>query len=165
VHLAEAEKEEVKELRQILARKRPARRRSLGQSIWSATYHLALYSVKTVRFLVDAVLAFLVFVFLVIWGLKLPHPPKWDVWWGVELIRQIGEPLLAQIDAVLEWPEAVPFYPFILVFVLSIGRVIVDSRLARILRQLRKHEPRSKHEYTQASAINWRLEQDAQKHN
>jgi hypothetical protein len=49
------------------------------------------------------------------------------------------------------------------VFLLSVGRVVVDSRIARALRRLRELEPRAPrhHVYT---PINWRMEQDAEKH-
>lgn len=164
VDLTDSERNEVKKLRQLLSHRRAIERRSYGQFLWAATYRFLLYTVKTVRFMLDAVLGLLTLVFLVIWGLQLPHPPKWDVWWGVELIREIGEPVLAQIDSVLDWPEAVPFYPFMLVFLLSIGRVVVDSRIARVLRQLRDLEPKAPRQYTYTGPINWRHEQDTEKH-
>jgi hypothetical protein len=49
------------------------------------------------------------------------------------------------------------------VFLLSVGRVVVDSRIARALRRLRELEPRAPrhHVYT---PIDWRMEQDAEKH-
>jgi hypothetical protein len=161
--LTDPERHAAKNLRQVLSHRRPIERRSFGELLWAGMYRLLLYTVKTGRFMVDAVLGLLTLVFLAIWGLALPHPPKWDVWWGVELIRGIGEPVLARIDAVLDWPEAVPFYPFMLVFLFSVGRVVVDSRIARVLRRLRELEPRAPRQHTY-TPINWRLEQDAEKH-
>jgi hypothetical protein len=104
------ERDDAKHLRQVLSQRKPIERRSFGQLLWAGMYRLLLYTMKAVRFMVDAVLGILTLVFLAIWGLELPHPPKWDLWWGVKLIREIGEPVLAQIDAVLDWPEGVsPF--------------------------------------------------------
>lgn len=157
------ERDDAKKLRQILSYRRPVERRSWGQWLWAGTYRLLLYTVKSVRFMADAVLGLLTLVFLAIWGLALPHPPKWDLWWVVKLIREIGDPVLAQIDAVLDWPEAVPFYPFVLVFLFSVGRVVVDSRIARVLRRLREFEPRAPRHHTY-TPIDWRMEQDAEKH-
>jgi len=160
---ANAEHSEVRELESILRRKGPAPRRSFWQSLQVATHRLLLFCVGSVRFVVDVILGLLTLVFLAIWGLKLPHPPKWDTWWVVKLIHDIGGPVLAQIDAVLEWPEAVPYYPFMLVFLLSVGRVIVDSRLARIQRDLRQRALSAIGNRYGQGAVTWRLEQDARK--
>lgn len=94
--------------------------------------------VRLVRLILSVALVFLVVGFLVLFGLAAPHPPKWDTWWWVVQLQQLAGPLLTSIDQILEWPHGRPYYPFALAVLVSIGRIIVDTHLGQLQRQLKR---------------------------
>ena len=99
---------------------------------------LALFSVSTLRVLAAIGLWAMIFGFLILFGLQFSHPAKWDAWAWVVLLHQLGHPVLALLDSLLDWPAAVPYYPFTLAAICSMGKIIVDANLRRFRRILQK---------------------------
>lgn len=97
-----------------------------------------LYLAIVVRYLVGKALGLAFLGFLILAVLQAPHPPKWDTWAWVVLLRKFADPLLMEIDAVLEWPEAKPFYPLGLAIATSFAMFSVDTRLWQVESWLRK---------------------------
>jgi len=108
-----------------------ARLRAVGQS-------LALFSLSTLRVLAAVGLWAMIVGFLILFGLQFSHPAKWDAWAWVVLLHQLGDPVLALVDSLLDWPAAVPYYPFTLAALCSMGKIIVDANLRRFRRLLQK---------------------------
>ncbi len=93
--------------------------------------------VATARFTLDLLLRVVFWGFLILFGLQFSHPPKWDSWWWVIELRELGSPLLTGLDRLLEWPQAMFYYPFALAVVVMVGRLVVDSNLRDLQRRLR----------------------------
>jgi class 3 adenylate cyclase/predicted Ser/Thr protein kinase len=79
--------------------------------------------------------------FLALFGLQYSHPPKWDSFWLVVQLHQVGDPVLNQLDAWLEWPPATRYYPLALVILALALRSLADSRLAALQKALTKTSP------------------------
>lgn len=95
--------------------------------------------VDALRRLFTTGLWILILGFLILFGLQLPHPPKWDTWEWVVLLRQFGKPILAQIDSTLEWPAAKPFYALALAILCVFAQILLDSSLRQLSRLLVKN--------------------------
>jgi len=80
--------------------------------------------------------------FLALFGLKFDHPPKWDSFWTIVRLHGLGDPILNQLDAWLEWPAAIRWYPFALAVLILLARSMVDSRLEKLQKGLTKTKPR-----------------------
>lgn len=125
-------------------RQRPSRRVSqVAGEFYRKSLTAALLLTRIARFVTSRALWFCAMVFLVHFGLEFfPHPAKWNQWGWVVRLNELLTPVLAGIDSALEWPEAVPFYPFVLGFVLMVASIVVDNKLARACAWLRKKQER-----------------------
>jgi len=120
-------------------RQRPSRGKSnrggrIDRRILATTLLLA----RAIRFLSSRPLSLAGVIFLVYFGLQFfPHPAKWDQWSWMVRLNDLLAPILAWIDSLLEWPEAVPFYPLGLGFALMVASLVVDNKLTRLCAWLR----------------------------
>ena len=137
----------VEEALSILAReenrlrpRKPSRGIShIARKVYRKTFGAALLLTRTTRFVISRSLWLCAMVFLVHFGFQFfPHPAKWDQWGWVVRLNEFLTPTLVWIDSVLEWPEAAPFYPLVLGFVLMVGSLVVDNKLTRVCAWLRK---------------------------
>lgn len=99
---------------------------------------LSLFSLSTLRVVTAIGLWAMIFGFLILFGLQFSHPPKWDTWQWVVLLHQLGDPVLALLDSLLDWPAALPYYPFTLAALCSMAKIVVDANLRRFRRSLQK---------------------------
>lgn len=99
---------------------------------------LALFSLTVLRVVAAVGLWAMIFGFLILFGLQFSHPAKWDTWQWVVLLHQLGDPVLALLDSLLDWPAAVPYYPFTLAALSSMAKIVVDANLRRFCRSLQK---------------------------
>lgn len=106
--------------------------------VQAAGHAVALFSVSVLRVLAAVGLWAMIFGFLILFGLQFSHPAKWDTWQWVVLLHQLGDPVLALLDSLLDWPAAVPFYPFTLAALCSMAKIVVDANLRRFRRSLQK---------------------------
>jgi len=115
----------------------------LASAMVEAVRSLTLFLVKALRFSLNTALGASFYGFLILFGLQfLPHPAKWDSWAWVVALRNIARPFLTVVDSVLEWPEAVPFYPLALAFTCLGMQLFTDSKLGGVCRWLEKKPPR-----------------------
>lgn len=132
-----------------------------GERFYRRTLSSALLLTRAGRFLFSRSLWFAAIVFLVHFSFQFfPHPVKWDHWGWVVRLNDLLAPILARIDAVLEWPQAVPFYTLVLALVAMVFSIMVDSKLTRVcawLRKTRDTNARRQEERLQggSSPINW----------
>lgn len=132
-----------------------------GGRFYRNTLSTALLLTRTVRFLISRTLGLSAMVFLVHFSLQFfSHPAKWDQWGWVVRLNDLLAPILARLDAVLEWPEATPFYPLVLALAVMVLSIMVDSKLTKVCAWVR--ETRDSNARRQAgqphggsSAINW----------
>lgn len=100
------------------------------------------FLLNTLRQLLKVGLWVLFFGFLILFILQLPHPPKWDAWGWVGMLQKLGKPVLDEIDSVLEWPAARPYYPFALAILCSFAQFLSDTYLRRVIHFLRRSDSR-----------------------
>lgn len=139
----------------------PARIQGTARRIYRKILSAALLLAQATRFVLSRALALVAMIFVVHFSLGFfPHPAKWDQWgWVVKLMEAVA-PILTWIDSVLEWPEAIPFYPLVLAFVGMMMSIGVDSKLTRLCGWLRKKrdskgKPRTSAPDGGSSSINW----------
>jgi hypothetical protein len=132
-----------------------------GERIYRKTLSSALLLTRAGRFLISRTLWLSAMVFLVHFSLQFfPHPAKWDQWGWVVRLNDLLAPMLARIDAVLEWPQATPFYPLVLSLVAMVLSIMIDSKLTKVcawLRKTRDTKAKRREEQLQGgpSPINW----------
>ena len=122
--------------------RRPKPSRGISQiagKLYRKTLAAALLLTRTTRFVTSHSLWLCAMIFLLHFGMQFfPHPAKWNQWGWVVRLNEFLTPTLAWIDSVLEWPEAVPFYPLVLGFILMLASLNVDNKLTRVCAWLRK---------------------------
>jgi class 3 adenylate cyclase len=101
-----------------------------------------LVLIKTSRHILNGGLLLTAVGFLALFGLQYSHPPKWDSFWLVIQLHQLGDPVLIQLDTWLEWPPATRYYPLALAILALILRTIADSRLEKLQKSLTKTKPK-----------------------
>lgn len=93
---------------------------------------------KVLRHLLKLVLLVPILGFLALFGLKFDHPAKWDSFAPVVQLHNWGDPILNQLDAWLEWPPAVRWYPLALAILFWIARATAEAKLQGLLKALTK---------------------------
>jgi hypothetical protein len=129
--------------------------------LYRKTLAAALLLTRTTRFVISRSLWLCAILFLVHFGLQFfPHPARWNQWGWVVRLNEFLAPVLGWIDSVLEWPEALPFYPLVVGFVLMVASLVVDNKLTRVCAWLRKKRDRKAKQgtaplYGGPSPISW----------
>jgi class 3 adenylate cyclase/tRNA A-37 threonylcarbamoyl transferase component Bud32 len=97
---------------------------------------------KVLRRLLNLLLLVPLVGFLALFGLQFHHPAKWDAFGPVVQLHNWGDPVLSQLDAWLEWPPAVRWYPLALAILFWIGRATAEAKLQGLLKTLTKPKVR-----------------------
>lgn len=93
---------------------------------------------KVLRRLLNLLLLVPMLGFLALFGLQFKHPAKWDAFAPVVQLHNWGDPVLSQLDAWLEWPPAVRWYPLALAILFWIARATAEAKLQGLLKALTK---------------------------